>query len=157
MVRRDLLGCVVWLGASLYICYLSLGMGIGKFGAPGAGFFPFWSSVMMGVCALVHLVNLHTKRMDKQSADSSTQSESKNNLWKKTLWVIPSLLLYPLFLPILGYLIATFLLMGFLFVILGGARRLWLKGLSALFVTFASFFVFYVLLDVRLPTGVFGF
>jgi hypothetical protein len=152
MVRRDLLGCVVWLGASVFICYLSLKMGFGKPGAPGAGFFPFWASVMMGAFALVHLVNVHTKKGNTESRVSSGRSE-----WKKTLGVIVSLLLYPLFLPVLGYLIVTFVLMGFLFLVLGEARRFWLKGLGALLVTFASFFLFYVLLDVRLPKGVFGF
>jgi len=152
MYRRDLLGCLVWLGASLYLCYLSLRMGIGKFGSPGAGFFPFCSSVMMGAFALINLVNVLTKKGNTMITDSS-----RGTRWKKTLWVIVSLLLYPLLLPVLGYLIVTFLLMGFLFLILGEARRFWLKGLSALFVTCASFFLFYVLLDVRLPTGVFGF
>jgi putative tricarboxylic transport membrane protein len=150
--RRDLFACFVWLGTSIYICYLSLGLGFGKFGTPGAGFFPFWAGVLMGVFALLHLANVYTKKENTEASGSSIGKKSK-----KTLFVVVSLLLYPLFLPTLGYLIATFILMGFLFLILGEARRFWLKGLTALFVTFATFFVFYVLLDVRLPVGVFGF
>ena len=152
MYRRDLLGCAVWVGASLYICYLSLKIGIGKFGAPGPGFFPFWASVMMGAFALVHLANVITKRSDTRPADSSAEPK-----WKKTLLVIVSLLLYPLLLPILGYLITTFVLIGFLFLFLGEAKRTWLKVLGAVFVTLGSYFLFYVLLDVRLPRGFLGF
>jgi putative tricarboxylic transport membrane protein len=152
MARRDLLGCVVWLGVSLYVCYLSLSMGIGKFKSPGPGFFPFWAAVMMGAFALVNLVNVHAKRGDTKPADSPAETSRK-----KTILVVISLLLYPCLLPILGYIVATFLLIGFLFLFLGEAKRYWLKVLGALFVTFASFVVFYVLLDVRLPRGFLGF
>jgi hypothetical protein len=92
------------------------------------------------------------KRGDTRSAGPETETK-----WKKTLGVIVSLLLYPVFLPIIGYLTATFVLIGFLFLVLGETKRYWLKGLGALFVTFASFFLFYVLLDVRLPKGFLGF
>ena len=152
MYRRDLFGCLVWLGTSIYVCYLSVGLGFGQPGTPGAGFFPFWAGVLMGVFALLQMVNVYRKKENTEAAGFSIGKK-----WKKTLFVVVSLLLYPSFLPTLGYLIATFVLMGFLFLILGEARRYWLKGLGALFVTLASFFLFYVLLDVRLPTGPFGF
>ena len=152
MYRRETLGCIVWVGASLYACYLSLEIGFGKFGSPGPGFFPFWASVLMGAFALVHLVTVHTQKERPTAAGAGGETR-----WKKTLLVIVSLLLYPLLLPVLGYIITTFALIAFLFLFLGEAKLYWLKLLGALLVTLASFFVFFVLLDVRLPRGFLGF
>ncbi len=149
---RNVFGCVVWLATSIYVCYLSLRIGFGTFGTPGAGFFPFWAAVMMGVFTLIHLIHVYQEKESTETEDSS-----RARAWRKTLLVIVSLLLYPLLLPILGYLITTFVLIGFLFLILGQAKRFWLKGIGALAVTLISYLVFYVLLDVRLPMGVFGF
>jgi hypothetical protein len=59
-------------------------------------------------------------------------------------------------LPFLGYLLTTFGLMAFLHGIMGRSK-IWVWGVNALIVTMASYVVFYVLLDVRLPKGMLGF
>lgn len=76
--------------------------------------------------------------------------------WQKVAYVLLSLLLYPLVLPLLGYLITTFGLMAFLFGITGQTRT-WVRGVNALIVTLASVLLFHRLLDVNLPKGMFGF
>ena len=152
MYYRELIGCFVWLGVSIYICCASLELGFGAVATPGAGFFPFCGGVLIGVFTLLHLFITVMKRETAREDNPSEAGE-----WKKTTLVIISLFLYPLFMNKLGYIVTTFLLMAFLFLILGEARRFWLKGAGALFVTLFTFFVFHGLLNVRLPLGIFGF
>ena len=150
MDRRELLGGLFWLGISVFVCLKSIGLDLGTFNSPGPGFFPFWSSLVMGVFAVFLLVGAYLYKRKTKITDLW-----KGIGWKKVIGVLFSLFLYPLVLPRVGYLISTFALIAFL---LGSMERskAWVGGIGALIVTLASYVVFYILLGVRLPRGLFG-
>ena len=75
--------------------------------------------------------------------------------WKRVIFVVIALLFYSKFLSFLGYLIATFLLMAFLFWVTKGMRWLWILGSSCL-VTVLSYIVFSKWLNCQFPEGLFG-
>ena len=58
-------------------------------------------------------------------------------------------------LAIRGYLVTTFVLITFLFCI-GERSKLWIDVASALAIALVSYVIFYTLLDVKLPKGIFG-
>jgi amino acid transporter len=73
----------------------------------------------------------------------------------RVILAVISLFVYSLALEALGFIVATFLLVGILFR-LGESRRWWaLIGMSAL-VTFLAYLVFGILLHVYFPRGFLG-
>jgi putative tricarboxylic transport membrane protein len=65
--------------------------------------------------------------------------------------ILVSLIGYALLLEELGYLIATALLLGFLLLAFAERRRWW-QPVAAVVVSFATYYVFRILLQVPLPT-----
>ena len=152
MDRRDLIGGLFWLGLSIFVCIVSIRDEFGTFHSPGPGFFPFLSAIILGAFAILLMVTTWLKKTgETKLADLWEGLE-----WKKVACVLFSLFLYPLVLPFLGYLLATFGMMAFLLGIVGRSK-VWVRGVNALIVTLASYLVFCILLDVRLPNGILGF
>jgi putative tricarboxylic transport membrane protein len=65
--------------------------------------------------------------------------------------ILVSLIGYALLLEELGYVIATALLLGFLLLAFAERRRWW-QPVAAVVVSFATYYVFRILLQVPLPT-----
>jgi hypothetical protein len=150
--RRDLFSGLFWLGISIFVGYESMRCGIGTFSSPGPGFFPFWSAVILGTFAVILLVTTNLRKKWKRKI----RDLWKGGGWQKVIWVLFSLFLYPFLLPIMGYLITTFGLMAFSIGIMG-RWKVWVQGVSGLIITLVSYFIFYMLLGVQLPRGIFGF
>jgi hypothetical protein len=150
--HRDLLSGLFWLGISIFVCLECIRTGIGTFHAPGPGFFPFWSAVILGTFAIILLVTISLKKKWKRKIVDLWKGVE----WKKVIWVLFCLFLYPFVLPIMGYLITTFGLMVFSLWIMGRSK-IWVHGISALIITLLSYVIFYILLDIALPKGIFGF
>lgn len=151
MKRSDLWGGIFWLGVSVYVLAKSLQLGFGHFGRPGPGFLPFWAALAMGffsisVCIKAVILrtgtNIHPLRVGAG--------------WRKVIAVIVLLLLYAVFLPTVGYILATFFLLLFLFISLERSR-IWLSGCSSLMITAFSYLLFNSWLGVELPKGFFSF
>ena len=152
MDRRDLLGGFFWLGISIFVCFVSMQDGFGTFHSPGPGFLPVLSAVILGASAVILLVTSSMKKMwERKIADLWKGLE-----WKKVAGVLLCLFLYPLVLPFLGYLLATFGLMSVLLGVMGRSKA-WVQEVNALIVTLASYVLFHILLNVRLPKGMLGF
>ncbi len=97
----------------------------GKFGAfhyPGPGFLPFWSAVGLAVFSIILVVQSSLKKRGVKIRDLWIGKK-----WGNVIWIIPSLFIYAILLPMIGYLITTFGLMTLLFC-LTGRRRLWAQG-----------------------------
>jgi putative tricarboxylic transport membrane protein len=151
MKRRDLLAGLFWLSLSVFVIIQSIKVDIGSLHSPGPGFLPFWSAAMLGVLSIILMVtaNLREKRGGKLL-------ELWRGLeWDKVILVLLALFLYPILLPFVGYLIMTFVLIAFL-LFTGVRSKLWIDVASALAITLISYVIFYTLLDVKLPKGLFG-
>lgn len=147
----DLWSGIFWLIISIYILAESLRLGFGHFSRPGPGFLLFWSALVLGVLSILICIRAV---IVKNGTDIKRLWVGIG--WKKVIPVIGSLLLYPVFLPVIGYIVATFCLLLFLFI--GIKRsRIWLSGLSSLLVTVLSYLLFNSWLGVELPKGFIGF
>lgn len=151
MNRRDLLAGLFWLGISVFVIIQSIKSDLGSLHTPGPGFLPFWSAVILGVLSIILIVTTSLrKRLELKLLDLWRGLD-----WNRVIFVLVALFLYPILLPITGYLVTTFVLIAFLLCI-GERSKLWIDVVSALAITLVSYVIFFTLLDVKLPKGIFG-
>jgi putative tricarboxylic transport membrane protein len=129
---------------SLYVCVESWRLGVGSFFRPGAGFFPFYSSLLLGLLSLI--LGLLAFRGKVEKAESWTEVGS-------TVTVSLAVLGFALLLTWLGFVVTTFL---FIFFLLRAVeRRGWLLAAgAALFISAAFYVVFGLWLKAQLPAGI---
>jgi hypothetical protein len=149
---KEQIGGLFWLAISIFVCTESIKSEIGSLSAPGPGFLPFWSAVILGLFAISFIIYSTVKNgFSYKVADMWRGLQ-----WGKVIAVICSLFLYAILLSSLGYVITTFALMFFVISIIDSAR-FFRHGISAASISVASYVVFQMLLDVKLPRGIFGF
>ena len=152
MNSRDRMSGLFWLGISVFVCLESYKVGIGTFQSPEPGFLPFLGGTILGIFAIILLIINGLKKQPEKEI---------TNLWKGMQWgkvilVLSALFIYTALLAKIGYLLMTFGLMAVLFAILE-KRRLWIRGIAALFAALATYFVFYTWLNIQLPKGILDF
>jgi putative tricarboxylic transport membrane protein len=141
---------LILMAVGLAIAVGSLGYGWGSFDSPGAGFLPFFSgAAMAGFSAITLLQSLRRGWSPLGEA------------WKGARWLRPAiatacLLLYSTFLRDLGFLVATVILMIYLYRMLEPSS--WRVTLfAALATTLGFYLVFQTWLQAQLPRGLLGF
>jgi putative tricarboxylic transport membrane protein len=140
--------CLFWLVLAGALCAASIQLKVGTPSEPGSGFLPFGTGFLLGILALVHLVQI-TFRQDEK--EEPLLGEVR---WKRGACVVAALLLYALLLPLWGYLLTTFLLMAILFSIYE-RKKWWVVGSSGLLVVIVTYLVFHHWLKVQFPPGFF--
>jgi hypothetical protein len=151
MRRAEQIACLFWIIVSLFVCTGAIGLKLGTPSDPGPGFLPFGAGALLGILALAHLLKVCL---------ASSGGESGEFLWRELSWrrclsVVLAVFVYALLLPLLGYLIATFILMVVLFSLYD--RRRWAIVVpSSLLVIGITYLVFHVWLKVQFPIGFFG-
>ena len=152
MNRLDQFSGLFWLVISIIVCVESIRAHMGTLKDPGPGFLPLCVGVALGVFAIILLTtNILKKRME-----GKIKNPFKGVNWGKPILFLIPLFAYTIFLSWLGYLIATFGLMFFLFTVIEKSR-LWIKIMIALITVSATYIVFYRWLGIQLPKGIFGF
>ena len=118
----------------------------------GSGFLPFGTGILISLLGILQLGTLlfGEGRDHGQSAIRSAAD------WKRPACVVVVLALYGIFLPYLGYLVATFFCRAGLFTIYD--RRRWRRASAgSLLITIITYAVFHGLLSVQLPAGLLKF
>ncbi len=140
---HELRSGLFFLGLSLFVLWQSLRLELGTLKQPGPGFLSFCAGVILSVLSLILIHRGWGVR------------ESRKHLPPRVILALVCLFAYSLVLDKVGFVVATFFLVGILFH-LGEPRRWWtLLGMSAL-VTFLVYLVFGVLLHVFFPRGFLG-
>jgi putative tricarboxylic transport membrane protein len=123
---------------------------VGGLHNPGPGFLPFYTAILLGLLALISL--LQTLKGAKGSA-----SEIWGGIqFGKLAILLGALFLYVFLLDRLGFLLGTFLLLLVLFRIVEPYG--WKTVLfSSLLTTAGTYLFFVLLLESRLPRGFLGF
>ena len=136
---------------SIYVCLESAQLGLGAIYKPGSGFISFWSGIFLGLLALILLI----QSIRPTRGNRAQKGKEKTN-WKAVSLILGSLIGYTLFLQPLGFIITTTL---FVLVLLKWIEKKgwFLSVLTSLILAFASYYVFRILLDAKLPTGLFYF
>jgi uncharacterized membrane protein len=153
MRTYDLGTSLFWLFLSIAILTESLHLGIGTPSNPGMGFLAFCASGLLGLMSL----GLFIQALRKEPEVKGEPFFSK--LWTKVPIALIALLAYSNVMPLLGYLISTFLLMTFLFCLLEDNRKKWFLWplVGSLLTTVLTYYVFSVWLNCQFPAGPFGF
>jgi putative tricarboxylic transport membrane protein len=137
------------MGFSVLIFFLCLELGIGKPQSPGPGFMPLLAAVLLFCLTLLTMIFEIRKSNEGEERKSPL---GLHELIKPGSLVI-SLVAYAFLLNVLGYVIATFLLLFVLFSFTEPQK--WRKDLvSAAVIAVLSFVVFDKWLRVQLPDGI---
>ena len=140
-----------WLLLSISVLFESLRLGVGTLHKPDMGFMSFGASGLLGIFSVILFIKASLR---KGGTDAGPLFSG--TLWKSILPVLVAMILYSMWMPVLGYIISTFLLMLFLLWILD-RKKVWLKFALSLLCVFGTYYVFSVLLNCQFPSGLFGF
>jgi hypothetical protein len=139
-MSRDRVSGLFWLAVALFAAAQGLSLGLGSLRHPGAGFFPFWGGLVLGLLSVLLVV-----RSPTQDAPSAARLRPDT---VKPVVAAGAILGYLLLLEVLGFVPVTFL---FLLLLCRLERRGW--AFSAV----ASYVLFQLWLKTQLPTGPLGF
>ncbi len=151
MKTLDQTSSLFWLLVSILVFAESLRIGIGTVQNPGMGFMTFGASGILGILSLVLLLQASLRKEDVRHKPLFA-----GTLWRRILFVLLALTVYARVMPVLGYLISTFVLMTLLFGILE-KKRIKFVPLYALVATLFTHLVFSKWLNCQFPHGLFGF
>jgi putative tricarboxylic transport membrane protein len=151
MKSDDRRSSIFWLCFATFFFVGSLKLGVGRANAPGMGFISFGASLLLGALSIVLFLKTVLKNRGAEIASNLSPIS-----WRRVLLILISLLLYAVFLPVAGYLVATFLFMAFLFWVVRRPKLHWVLTLSCV-TTFVTYYVFVKWLNCQFPTGLFGF
>ena len=151
MKTLDQTSSLFWLLVSIAVFIESLRLGIGTANNPGKGFLTFAASGILGILSLILFIQASLRKKEIKTGPFFASP-----LWKRVLLVLVALIAYSKFMPVLGYLISTFLLMVTLFWILE-RRKIGFVFVSSVLATFVTYLVFSKWLNCQFPQGLFGF
>jgi len=150
MKRLDQASSLFWLLLSLAVLIESFRLGIGTVQNPGMGFMTFGASGILGILALFLLLQASVRKETGLAAHPIA-----GKFWQRVLFVIFVLVLYARTMPVLGYLISTFVMMTVFFWILE-RKRVWLGFVFSFLSTSITYIVFSKWLNCQFPEGLFG-
>jgi len=151
MKTLDQTSSLFWLLVSVSVFIESLRLGIGTLHNPGRGFLTFGASGILGILSLILFLQASLRKEKVKAAPFLA-----GPLWKRILLVLIVLILYSRLMPVLGYLISTFLLMTTLFLILE-RKKIVFVFVSSILTTIFTYLVFSKWLNCQFPDGLFGF
>ncbi len=153
MKKTFLVNDLFWITLAFLVCLGGLKLGFGSFHSPQAGFMPFLSGLLLGGLAVVDLIQGSLHQWKKDRGDQAIWADIH---WGKLFLTLGVLIVYTVLFSTLGFLIATFLLLLFLYQVM--ERRSWVTVFLASAVTTGLFYVaFKIGLDSQLPRGFLGF
>lgn len=152
MRRGWQLACVILLGVFAAALIISLDYSLSDSLGPGAGFFPFWLSLIGGTLTLAILVQ---SSRDPGLADADLAVASDRTAVLRAASVLGALGLAAVVFESLGFRLTMLLFIPSLLIALGARSPLPLLA-CALAGSFGVFHVFFHWLKVPLPIGVLG-
>lgn len=139
------------IGLSALVLAESLGLQFYEEGVPGPGFFPTLVAVTLAFCgALLVVMSLAKPAREFGEFERPSRFQAQRSLG---VWV--ALLVTVIAVDFLGFLIAMFLIVALLLLVI--ERRRNMGAIITIVVTpLLAYLLFGVLLQVRLPAGLFG-
>ncbi len=153
MLLADRILGFIWLILGVVLCLVSLKLDLGKAVSPGPGLFPFLTGIFLLTLSIIHLIGLLF--FPERNQVTAGKSFWKGVLWYKSLAVVVVMLAYILLLPILGYMLMTFVFLLFL----GKAihpQRWGTVSLVAALSAVLSYIIFGLWLNCQFPRGILG-
>jgi hypothetical protein len=150
-MTKDLVGGAFGLVISLIIIQQSLSLGLGTIHSPGTGFFPFICADILALLsgAIILRPFLHSGA----ERDRGRLRIDWAIFYRLGLMVVV-LLIYAFIFPYVGFFLATFLLLLFLYR--NPQHKWWVTLWEASATTLGSYLLFKVLLEIQFPIGFLG-
>lgn len=148
-----IIGSVFWLVIAVYVAVTAYQLGLGGFHRPGPGLVFFLAALLLAIFSVVDLAGSFRQGVKGDKEDVLTWSRLQ---WQKIVLFIVFISAYIYFLNLLGFPVATFLLMTVLFKIAESMK--WrVSVFASLITTIVSYVIFKVWLMVPFPSGFLGF
>jgi len=154
MGNRDLISSLFWIAVGAIFCAGAWKYGIFRAGIPGAGFFPFFASILLIALSLVVLIpSLGLGGEGLEIKEGKESFFARQDSWTRILMALLALFAYWLALGYLGFLLSTFFFLAFLLRFIDPQR--WITTLTVSIVTTGlTYLLFNLWLKVRLPAGI---
>lgn len=151
MRRGDAIGGLFFLAAGVFFALYARSVEIGTWDEPGPGFLPFWAGcLLIGMSLLLIAKTLLSRR-----AEDVGPFFPERDSWKRVAMTVGALAAYNVLLQPLGFVLVTFLFVGFLIKCI--FPQSWLKSVvTAALSTAAARVVFVNLLEIQFPKGLLG-
>ena len=149
MQKYDILSGLFLLGVSLAICAGSLQLEVGTINAPGSGFFPLVTGLVL--CVFSILILIQASKAGREPVRFWALEANKKNIYLTALFI----LVYALLLERLGF-IGTTIFFFLLFSRFVSGHRWSTAVFFAVVTSLATYFVFTILLHAPLPQGIVG-
>lgn len=146
MTGHDRISSIVLIIIGMIYCFASVRIDLGTFRSPGPGLVPFLAGVFLVLSLLPTLISSIFEKKLKVLSPVEPVS------LRKGIKAIIGFSVYTFFLPILGYIIGTFLLMLFFFKGVETLKWKW-AVIAAILTTLASYMIFDIWLQSMLPVG----
>ncbi len=150
--KRDLWISLIWLGIAIAICIGSVQLSLGQVRVPGPGFFTFLCGGVMGVLAIVRLV----QAIRLPSGIAAKPLCSDPGKFSKMVYGFIALVDHSIAMDYLGFALSTILFLGFFRESSSRRNGTWVFIFSIL-PALCAYIVFKSYLDVQLPEGFLGF
>ena len=150
MKRFDRAGAFLCFMVAAFVIWQSASIPKGSIGQPGPGFMPFWVAVILSLLSAFLWIEAGLRK----PSPAEVRFLSGEGLWRSVALTVAALLGYAFLVENLGFLICTFILLCFLFRVIGN-QKLWVVLTGSSIVTVVTHLLFRVALKVQLPVGLF--
>jgi len=151
-MKKDIFSGLFWLLFGIYFTIKSYSFGLGEWGRPGPGYFPFGAGLLFGILSL----SVFVKALRRVAPSEISIQSSERLHWQNIVLIMSGMLAYILLLKRIGFVLCTFLLVVLSIRVI--AKERWFNSIiTALAIALAFHLFFNILLNVQLPSGVFRF
>lgn len=149
-LRADTVTAALMLAMAGYIIHQGIDLEVGITSNPGSGFILFWTGLFMAVLSAGVLIQSLLPSGDR----TGVIEVFKDIRWGKIVYVTALLVVYTAALPLLGFMIATAILLVILFKTV--EPQSWTVAVTgSVLTTFIAWLVFVYWLGTQLPSGMF--
>jgi hypothetical protein len=146
-MKKDRVFLSLWLLLCVYFAIESWRLGLGRIGAPGPGFLPFWVSAIVGTLTMIELV-----RGIKGRFNTEVQPLSRGKRVRNTIYAVTFLFAYPLLIEKIGFFFCTLFFTGSCLRLIG-KKKWWAVFAVSIVVSLGSYALFVVWLKIQFPGG----
>ena len=148
-MQSEFLHALFWLCVGIITTYSSTHYALGSFSDPGPGALPFVLGLVFILLALIYVALSVLARAPRDPTSPFTIGTG----WRKTVWVIVTLVVSATVFESLGFLITVFLLIT-ISMLLIEPRRWMLAVFMGLASSLGSYVIFDIWLKVQLTRGI---
>jgi hypothetical protein len=151
-MKKDIFSGLFCLLFGIYFTIGSYNLGLGEWGRPGPGYFPFGAGLLFGIFSIPVLV----KALRRPPLNETSLQPSERVHWQNMALILLGMLAYSLLLKRIGFVLCTFLLVILFIRVI--AKERWSKSImTALIVAVTFHLLFNILLNAQLPSGILKF